>query len=277
MSQIANFKHITSRDNSRLKHARQVRDGKVREQIFVEGLRLGEEALSASLKILEVFVTESFSETERGASLLEKFVKQSLPVSLLDEKLFASISDTENPQGVCLLAEKPLTGKDLLSEKLRETVEKRRLPLIVGLHELNNPSNVGAILRTAEAVGVSGVILTKKSANPFAPKSLRSAMGAAFRLPMWTNAEFVETIEFCWENNLLTVCADVRAEKTHFEIAWNAPKALILGSEAHGLSAEELAQIDEALRIPMNETVESLNVAVAAGVVLYEAWRQRNQ
>lgn len=264
-----NREQITSRDNARLKHARAVRDVRVDDEIFIEGLRLAEEA-AESLEITDFFCTPEFSETERGFELLKKL--QSVNGAVLTQKLLESISDTKTPQGIVLLARKPETGKSILSEKLKSL----DAPLIVVLHEMNNPANVGAVLRTAEAADVSGAILTRNSADVFSPKSLRAAMGAAFRLPLWTNADFAETIEFCRGNEIKTICADVRGEKIHTEIDWRAAAALIIGSEARGLSAEEVEQTDEQIKIPMKAPVESLNAAVAGGIVLYEAVRQRN-
>ena len=260
---------ITSRDNVKLKHARAVRDGRIGDAVFVEGLRLAEEA-AESLKITDFFCTPEFSETERGADLLKKL--NGVKVAILNQKLLESISDTKTPQGVVLLARKPETGKNILSEKLKSV----ETPLLIVLHEINNPANIGAILRTAEAANVAGAILTRNSADVFSPKSLRAAMGAAFRLPLWTNADFAETIKFCLDSRMKTVCADVRAAKIHTEIDWRGASALIVGSEARGLSAEEVRETDEQIKIQMKAQVESLNAAVAGGIVLYEAARQRN-
>lgn len=260
---------ITSRDNSRLKHARAVRDGRVDGEIFVEGARLAEEAVDF-LEITDIFYTSDFAETERGIELLKKFLN--FKSAFISQKLLESISDTKTPQGVVLLARKPKTGKKILEEKLKSV----SAALFIVLHELNNPANAGAILRTAEAAGAAGAILTRKSADVFAPKSLRAAMGAAFRLPLWTNADFEDAIEFFRAHKIKTVCADIRAAKKHTEIDWRASSALIVGSEARGLTPEEIAATDEQTKIPMKPTVESLNAAVAAGIVLYEAARQRN-
>lgn len=263
-----NEKQIASRDNARLKHARAVRDGRVETEIFVEGLRLAEEAANV-LKITDFFYTPEFAENARAAKLLIKLRESQ--GSVVSQKLLESISETKTPQGIVLLARKPATGKSALEK----TFASISAPLVVVLHELNNPANVGAVLRTAEAVGVSGAILTRKSADVFSPKSLRGAMGAAFRLPLWTAAEFDEAIKFCLTNKIKTVCADVRGAKKHTEIDWRGRIALIVGSEARGLAPDEIEQTDEQIRIPMKTPVESLNAAVAGGVVLYEAARQR--
>lgn len=259
---------ITSRDNARLKHARAVRDGRVAEEIFVEGWRLAVEA-AAILEITEFFLTPEFEQTERGAQLLRKLPNPRR--FLLSQKLLESVSDTKTPPGVVLLARQPQTGRKVL-EKTLKTVSA---PLVVLLHEINNPSNAGAILRTAEAAGASAAILTRQSANVFAPKSLRAAMGAAFRLPLWTNADFAEAIDFCREKAIKIVCADVRAGKNHTAVDWREAACLIVGSEARGLETDEIEQTDEQIKIPMKSGVESLNAAVAGGVVLYEAARQR--
>lgn len=279
---------ISSRDNPRLKHARAVRDGRERAEIFIEGLRLAEEAAAANLEITDAFFTPEFAATPRGKQLLSNLAD--VRVANISEKLLESISDTKTPQGIVILARKPETGKHLLvGEKGRKGEGEKKFltalsfpssfslsPLLLILHCLNNPSNVGAVLRTAEAAGVTGAILTAGSADVFAPKSLRGAMGSAFRLPLWTNAALAEAIEFCRKNNIKTVCAELNAKKTHIEVDWSEPKALILGSEAHGLAPEEIALTDESLKIPMQSPVESLNVAVACGVILYEAHRQRS-
>ncbi len=273
---------ITSRDNQKLKFARKVREGRERKLVFVEGLRLAEEVLRSEISISEVFFTAQFAETARGKAFLEKVGTQSgsdvvsfirsLPLPVLTEvsdSPFNSLSDTKNSQGIIVICAKPTTNKQNIETELQKS--KRGFPLVVLLHEINNPSNLGAILRTSEAVGASGVILTKNSADVFAPKALRSAMGASLRLPIWTNANFFEVLDWARERNLVSVCADVNSEKSYTEIDWQKPRLVIFGSEAHGLNAIERENIDESLIIPMENNVESLNLAVSCGVILFEA------
>ena len=262
---------ISSRENQRIKQARKVRDSLIEDKIFVEGLRLAEEVLRSNLKISDVFFTESFSHTERGQAFLQK-VENFNPAEV-SEKVLESLSDTKNSQGVILICEKPPTGKTRIENALQGDLHK--FSLVVLLHQINNPSNQGAILRTCEAVGVSGVILTEYSAAVFSPKALRGAMGAAFRLPIWTNADFFEVINWAKEKELTSVCADVNAKKSYVEIDWKKPRLLVFGSEAHGLTFEERKAINESLIIPMENQVESLNLAVSSGVILFEAKRQR--
>jgi RNA methyltransferase, TrmH family len=260
---------ITSRDNALVKRARAVRDGRASELIFVEGVRLCEEALTASLAIEDVICTERIASDERGAQLLSALQSAGKPITLVSEFVFASISDTKTPQGIVLLVRRPAPGKESL---LANTVEA---PLLVILHRINNPANAGAILRTAEAAGARGVILTEGTTDVFSPKALRGAMGSSFRLPLWANASFHEALAWCKEQGIETICADSRAGRTHTEVDWTRGSALIVGAESTGLTTEEMNIADEALRIPMRSPVESLNVAVAAAIVLYEAARQR--
>lgn len=262
---------ISSRENRRIIHAGKVRDSLIKNQIFVEGLRLAEEVLRSQLKISDVYFTDIFSKNERGQDFLRK-VENYHPTEV-SEKVFNSLSDTKNPQGIVLICEKPETNREIFEIGLESRSHK--IPLVVLLHKTNNPANQGAILRTCEAVGVSGVILTKNSVDVFSPKALRGAMGASLRIPIWTNADFFEVLSWAKEKNLISVCADVTAKKSYLEIDWKKPRLLIFGSEAHGLNASERSAIDESLIIPMENQVESLNLAVSCGVILYEARRQR--
>jgi RNA methyltransferase, TrmH family len=262
---------ITSRDNTLVKLARGVRDGRLRELIFIEGLRLCEEAAAASLAIQDAICTAKMASEGRGARLLESLNSAGTRVALVSESVFSSISDTKTPQGVLALAARPQTNK---SESLLKS--GGGLPLLVVLHRINNPANAGAILRTAEAAGATGAILTEGTTDIFSPKALRGAMGSSFRLPLWTGVSFEEALFWCKAQGINTVCADLRATATHTEIDWIQASALVVGAEATGLTRQEMSQTREALRIPMRSPVESLNVAVAASIVLYEAARQRN-
>lgn len=259
---------ISSRDNPKIKFARLVRDGKERDFVFAEGLRLAEEVIRAGLKIKEILFTDSFADIERGQNVLDKARTISTEVS---DKIFDTIADTKNSQGILVIAEKPARGRQTIEEILSES----NSPLVLLLHQINNPSNLGAILRTAEAAGVQGIITTKNSADVFSPKALRGAMGASLRLPVWTNAEFFEALDWARGKNLKSICADIRSQKSYADIDWKIGRLLVFGSEAHGLTEEERARADETLFIPMENRVESLNLAVACGVILFEAKKHR--
>jgi TrmH family RNA methyltransferase len=262
---------ITSRENAKLKLARKVREGREKGLIFVEGVRLAEEVLRSEIQIHEVFVAENFDETERARQLLDRFQDKNASVSGVSENLLQSIADTKTSQGIILICEKP---ENSLSNFEKNLSTENKLPVVVLLHEVNNPSNLGAIMRTAEAVNVGGIIISKKSADPFSPKSLRASMGAGFRLNVWTNAGFEDGLEWARGKDLIATAADVNASKSYTEIDWKKPRLLVFGSEAHGLAADEFQKIDEGLIVPMENGVESLNLAVSCGIILFEARRQ---
>ncbi|HKC63651.1 MAG TPA: RNA methyltransferase [Pyrinomonadaceae bacterium] len=264
-------KMITSRSNNLIKYARAVRDGKHRGLMFLEGLRLCEEARdSLSVDdIQDVIYTERISNDERGSYLLDSLRETGKPLTLVSESVFSSISNMKSPEGIVILAARPVTRH---SSSLKISDE---IPLIVIMHRINNPSNAGAILRTAEAMGVSGVIVTEGTTDIFAPRALRGAMGSSLRLKIWTGARFFQAIAFCRRQSIRVACAELHARSSHTEIDWTVPKALLVGSEATGLTPDEIAAADESLTIPMRPPVESLNVAVATGIILFEAARQR--
>ncbi len=262
---------ITSRDNQKLKFVRRARDGKENNLIFVEGVRLAKELLRSRLKIPDCFISDSFSAKSENQEFLSEFSSSSTNIYEVSDKIFESLADTKTSQGIILIAEKPETGKEKINKLTGNDFHK--FPLLILLHQINNPSNLGAILRTAEAVGTKGVILTKNSADVFSAKSLRAAMGAAFRLNVWTDADFEEVLEWAREKNLTSVCADINARKSFRDNDWLKPTLLIFGSEAHGLSEEERGKVDESVYIPMESNVESLNLAVSSGIILFEIKR----
>jgi RNA methyltransferase, TrmH family len=259
---------IRSRKNPLVQQARAVRDGRERELIFVEGVRLCEEAVSASLDFAAVLHTPSLGGGERGARLLIDLGRRAARTHAVDEGVLDFVSDTKTAQGVVALARRPRTGPEVLEGS-------SATPLVVVMHRANNPSNAGAMLRVAEAAGATGAVATRGSTDLFSPKALRGSMGSAFRLPLWTGAELEEVLGWCRARGVRTAAAAAGAPKAHTELDWTTPRAVLVGPEAGGLSESETSAADDRLRIPMRPPVESLNVAVALGVVLYEAARQR--
>jgi TrmH family RNA methyltransferase len=262
---------ISSRDNSLLRLARSVRDGKTQDLIFVEGTRLCEEALRSGLSIEAVIVSTELASKEKAGTLITELGQVSNRLASVNEKLLESIAYTKTPQGIVLLAARPPRSQEHLAANQPEP------SLLVIMHRINNPVNVGAILRTAEAAGATGAIATENTSDPFSPKSLRGAMGSTFRLPIWFGATYTEALIWCTKRGIQTICADVHASTDYTEIDWLRPSALILGPESSGLSREEIDAANKAVRIPMKKSAESLNVAVAGGILLYEAMRQRGQ
>ncbi len=253
---------ITSSSNERIKHARRVREGRERDLIFVEGERLVAECVSSGLPLHACFTAATPSAAQHA--LLERI---SCPVFQLSESVLESLSDTTSTQGIIVIAERPWPALDQLFAS--------PVPLILGLDRIQDPGNLGTLVRTAESAGASGIFSFAGSADAFSPKTLRSSMGSAFRLPILPDVSGLGTIETCHSRGLKTVVATGEADLLHYDYDWRQPTLLILGNEGRGASPEIMQACDARVRIPLHSPVESLNVAAAGAAILFEAVRQR--
>ena len=262
---------ITSRDNRHLKFARRVRDGKEPDYIFVEGSRLCEEALRSNTVLDRIFYSEDFFNSH-SADVMRYGSETDVDTFVLSNSLFGSIADTKTSQGIAIVVHRPesMNLDGMFHDRSVEIV----LPVWVFLFEINNPSNLGAALRTAEAAGAKGVVISAGSADAFSPRSLRASAGSAFRLPIVSGADLQETFETAKKNGVRSVAVDARGSVNHEDLDWTRPTLLIFGSEADGLPDNIVGLADESLKIDMDPQVESLNLAVACGIVLFEARRQ---
>ena len=230
-------------------------------QCLVEGVRLIEDAMRAGEKPALIFCVPAAHDSPRAAALLASAPAHGVPIYELSPAIFATLSDTVNSQGVVAVMPlpdlSPVSGADLA----------------LVLDQIRDPGNLGTILRSAEAAGVGQVLLTKGCADPWGPKVLRAGMGAHFRLPLETDLEWPAIAA------LLTGCplwaADAHGELAYDRVDWTGPAALVVGGETEGISAEAGASARGKIYIPMHGGAESLNAAMAATVVLFEAARQR--
>lgn len=237
------------------------------EPCVLEGAKLIEAALAAEAALVEVVATPRALAAPEGGRLLAGLERHRVPVRLMSEDLVASLSGAEAPQGLLALAERPRFGE--------EDLFRRSAPLLLVASAVQNPGNLGGLLRTAEAAGADGAVLTAGCADPFAWKALRGAMGSAFRLPHLRGLALAETLAMLRRGGVRLLATSAAGELRFDRADLTGPVAILVGSEAAGLPAEVLAGADARLRIPLARTVESLNVGVAAALVLYEAARQR--
>lgn len=252
---------ITSTANSKVKHVRRLQQDRryrEREQSYVvEGTRWVQEAASVFAGEATVFNTPEWAGDPQNEALLNSFERRPREVS---EAVMATISDVETSQGI--LAVLPMRPKPL-----PETPS-----LLVILDGLQTPGNLGTILRTTAAAGADGVLLAPGSVDAYNPKVVRGAMGAHLRLPIhhvnWDEIRGLTSNTTIW-------LAAASGAISYTDANWRRPTTLIIGSEAHGGSAraQELAQ--QTIFIPMHADTESLNAAMAAGIMLFEAMRQR--
>jgi len=259
---------ITSPANERLKHARRVRDGDEPDLIFVEGERLIEECLRSNLRLVACFHTLHLSL--RAKKIISELAQIGCPLYPSHDAVLETVSDTVNTQGLIVLAERPkFTLDQMIFQRDHEAM------LIVCLDCVQDPGNLGSIVRTAEAAGANGVVALKGSVDPFAPKALRSAMGSAFRLPVVSLVEADELFEKAHHAGLGIVATSADTAIPYDEFDLGHPLMIIFGNEAHGVRIELLERCDARLRIPLHPPVESLNVAASAAAILFEVARQR--
>jgi len=263
---------ITSPVNAQLKRARRVRDGREPEVIFIEGERLCEECLRAELPLVAAFYGSA--PTPRTQAIIEEVERRRCSLYESPAAVLETVSDTVHSQGIIILAERPRWDWGKLLASI--TSQAAGAALLVGLDAVQDPGNVGTIIRTAEGAGAQGLIALSGTVDIFAPKTLRGAMGSAFRLPV-VAAETEELIAACRAAQIKLVATAGDGQTIYSDYDWRQPTLVILGNEANGISAGLMAQCDVRLRIPLRPPVNSLNVAAAGSVLLFEAARQRSQ
>jgi len=242
----------------------QQRKGRRRRGLtLAEGVRLVEEVLAAGVPCHGVVIDRVFGATPRAAALLTSVADRAIAIEELEEREFAALADTDTPQGVLAVIE-PKTWA------LGDIEPRPRAPVLV-LDAVQDPGNVGTLLRSAFALGAAGVVLLRGSADLTNPKVLRAAMGATFRLPAVT-VEPGEFVAWCRRADL-AVWAAVAEGSPLARTAAPERLALVVGNEGAGVSAELRALSVQQVAIPLARGAESLNVAVAAGILLYEATR----
>lgn len=255
---------ISSSSNERIKHARRVRDGRESELIFLEGLRLAEEALRSGLTF-ECAFAASGSTDERLQAFVQSLADR--PVFWTQPQVLESLSATMQSQGLVLIARRPVLDLSRFFQN--------KHGLYLALDRLQDPGNMGTLLRSAEAAGASGVIALSGCVDLFSPKVLRSAMGSAFRLPVLHGVSATELLPLCESHGLHLAAAAGGGTMDYVAHDWCQPSVLLLGNEGNGVSPALLADCHSSLFIPMAHGVESLNVAAAGAVMLFEAARQR--
>ena len=262
---------ITSKDNSKLRLIRKIVAGDDAQYILLEGVRLAEELLRSNIEICDVLYTRRISASERGVALLDSLAMKcgAETVAEVQESLLDRAADSKTAQGIAVVAKRPSASKGDFEARLAAK------KLVIVLHGITNPANLGAILRTVEAAGADGVVTTRDSTDIFSVKALRAGLGANLRLPVWSGASFDEAASWALGNSLVVTAVDAGDGTNYTSLDWKKSRMLVFGSEAHGLSKEELASAEERVMIPMKNDVESLNLSVSCGVILFEALRQR--
>jgi len=260
------LRRVESRQNALVKALRSsLRSGQPGEDGFaaIEGPRILEEAIRSGLRFRAVFFRQS---AEAQANRLLPKLAAEVETLILPDDVFASAAATETPQGVAALVQfKDFDLDDLL---------RAPRPLVVVLAGVQDPGNLGTVVRSAEAFGASGVLLAEKTVSRFNPKAVRASAGSIFRLPMVTG-KLADAVAQLREHGLRLVATSPHQGTPADQADLSGALALFLGSEGGGLPREAISRMDEVLAIPHSPRVESLNAGIAASILLYEAARQR--
>lgn len=266
-----NMEIITSVNNQRVKDVANLKQKKYRTEtgaFFAEGLRAVIEAVQfADLSELFFIKTEENKLTEIIKTAEEKGVR----LYCVDEKVMAKLSDTKAPQGVLAVIKMP---KDRLQKLRPGTVSDNNAPVVI-LDRVQDPGNLGTIIRTADAVGALGIILLEGCVDAFSPKVVRASMGSLFHLPVIQDVFPEEALTWCYRHGYEPAATALKNAQNMYKADLSKKMAFIFGNEANGVAEELQAAAETRLFIPMAGQAESMNVAMAAGIILFEGLRQR--
>lgn len=260
---------ITSTANQKVKQVVQWQS-KAKERrrdgvYLVEGFKMYAEAPRDS--ILEVYLSpEAVAKAAENVPLREKLKETGYEE--VSAEIFAKLSDTQTPQGILTVLRQPQYRlEDLLSQPN---------PLLVVLENLQDPGNLGTILRTGEGAGITGVIMSRQTVDIFNPKTIRATMGSIYRVP-FVYGEMTDILQILHAHGIHTYAAHLQGETSYDGFSFAGPTAFLIGNEGNGLKKETADLAEHYLKIPMEGQVESLNAAIATSLLMYEAHRQRSQ
>lgn len=254
---------ITSTSNVQIKEItallKKSKERKEKKAFVIEGRKMFEEICQDKSRVVKAYFSESYvKEQYEGRELPD------IPHEIVADSVFDSMAETVTPQGVLAIVKMP-------EYSLEDMIE--RAGTLVLLENLRDPGNLGTIIRTAEAAGVSGVILSKESVDIYNPKVIRSTMGAVYRVPFLYAEDFLTLLQRLREQDVRLLAAHLKGQKTFDKADYSGKVGILIGNEANGLSEEASELANEEVLIPMAGSVESLNAAIAAALLMYEAFR----
>ncbi|MGV8982055.1 TrmH family RNA methyltransferase [Clostridium sp.] len=259
------MEYILSKDNLLIKDIKKLKEKKHRinsNMFLVEGFRFVEEALDSDFEVVHIFISAR-GESKYDNSSLKSKLQKSTKVYGISDSLFKSICDTESPQGIMAVVRNKLVeikydhGFYVLADKVQD------------------PGNMGTIIRTAHAAGALGVLITKGTVDIYNEKTLRATMGSIFKIPIIYDND-LSTLQKLRESGFKLVASSLDTEKNFYDVDLKEKVIISVGNEGNGISTEIYDLSDLKIKIPMPGGAESLNVAVAASIMMYEVVRQKN-
>lgn len=259
---------ISSTKNDQVKAVIELKKkAKAREEaglFVVEGIRMISELPKDRTK--KLYVSESFLKNPESDAILSGFPDY----ETVTDQVFAAMSDTQTPQGVLALVRQ-------YEYELEDICLKDRPVLLMILENIQDPGNLGTILRAGEGAGITGLIMSRDTVDIYNPKVIRSTMGSAFRVPFLYADDLMETVKKLKEAGIRLYAAHLEGEKDYEAEDYTKASGFLIGNEGNGLTDELAHQADAWIKIPMCGKVESLNAAIAASILMFEAARQRRK
>ena len=257
---------ITSKDNEIIKNVRKLKEKKYRDlnnEYIVEGVKMIKEAILEDAKIKLIVVCE---DNANSGAIDKRFLYEIAKYECIyvSKKIFDLISDVQTPQGMLAVIE-----KENSEDKIDYTED-----VIVVLDGIQDPGNLGTILRTIDSVGLKQVIVSKETADSYNPKVVRSTMGAIFRVKVIDSNNVLDTLKNMKKHKYKIMATSLETDHSIYDVDYNK-KVIVIGNEANGVSKEILEYADEKIKIPMLGKTESLNASVATAVILYEYVRNK--
>ena len=257
---------ISSKENEFVKHVKKLNDKKYRDQsqeYIIEGVKLIKEAIQENAKIKHIVICEECTKT----GIIDKTLMYEIAKNdciYVTEKVFNSISGLNNPQGILAVVDKENTESNIDFTQ----------DIIVALDDIQDPGNLGTILRTIDSIGLNQILVSKGTVDSYSSKVVRSTMGAIFRVKVIECEDLYNTLKEIKKHKFKLIVTSLQTDKSIYDINYHK-KVIVIGNEANGVKTEIQELADEKVKIPMLGKTESLNASVATGIVLYEYVRQK--
>ena len=252
---------ITSQENSLVKHIKKLQTKSYRikaGEYLLEGYRLVRDAIENGVKLKNIIVSDTFDTTEFSH----------LDLTIMPEKLFNQLKTTVNSQGIMAVAK--------MSERVFDEKRANDGSFFIYLDGIQDPGNLGTIVRIADAGGIDGVLLSKTCVDIYNPKTIRSTMASMFNVPVYENCEN-DTLKMLKSNGYDLVAGSLEAKCSHYEADYSNRIVVVIGNEANGITDEVMSMCNVPVKIPIYGKAESLNASVACGILVYEILRRRGK
>ena len=257
---------ISSKDNEFIKHIKKLKDKKYRDmnkEFVIEGIKLIREAIEEKAEIKQIIICDNCLDSDIiPKELMYEIAKYECVY--VTESIFKVISDVNTPQGILAII-----GRNAGEAQIDYTQD-----IIVALDDIQDPGNLGTILRTVDSIGLNQILVSKGTADSYNPKVVRSTMGAIFRVKIIECENLENTLKEVKKHKFKLVVTSLQTEKSLYDINFDK-KLIVIGNEANGVEQKIQDLADEKIKIPMRGKTESLNASVATGIVLYEYVRQK--